>query len=161
MERKEMFNGEIAVYSNGKVFRLINGVEKELKQHNVGGYRAVCFNGVPRLVHRLVASAFIPNPLDKPQVNHIDGDKANNNASNLEWVTAQENIRHAYATGLMHKDKGNGVLTQRFSLTLPPELEEAILSMRQKEEFRRLSLSEIVRRLIEAGLKNFAEKDVG
>lgn len=41
----------------------------------------------------------------------------------------------------------------RFSLTLPPELEEAILSMRQKEEYRRCSLSEIVRRLIEAGLK--------
>lgn len=57
-------------------------------------------------VHRLIAIAFIPNPENKPEVNHRDGNKANNAVSNLEWVTSSENQLHAFAHGLQSTPKG-------------------------------------------------------
>lgn len=80
--------------------------EKILKPvHDGKGYFQVslCKNGKAKmfLIHRLVSLAFIPNPYNKPEVNHKDGDKARNDVSNLEWNTGSENIKHAFDTGLM------------------------------------------------------------
>lgn len=55
-------------------------------------------------IHRIVAVAFIPNPKGKPFINHKDGNKLNNSVENLEWVTASENCKHAFQSGL---SKGN------------------------------------------------------
>ena len=54
----------------------------------------------PTAIHRIVALAFVPNPQCLPQVNHIDGDKANNNHENLEWCSASTNQKDAADTGL-------------------------------------------------------------
>lgn len=75
---------------------------------NTSGYPAVRLSRPGRRhmarVHRLVAEAFIPNPQNKPEVNHLDGNKLNPALGNLEWVTSQENRQHAWRTGLRTRD---------------------------------------------------------
>lgn len=78
---------------------------------NAKGYHQIVMvdnfkNRITRKVHRLVAETFIPNPENKPTVNHKDGDKSNNCIDNLEWATYSENQQHAYDTGLCPKYKG-------------------------------------------------------
>lgn len=85
--------------------------EKILKQFgNTRGYELVKLynNGekYTKKIHRLVAEAFIPNPQNKPQVNHIDGNKTNNCVENLEWCTCQENVIHSWENNLQKKKIG-------------------------------------------------------
>lgn len=92
----------IVIHSNGRR-QFVKG--RTLKPaSDTNGYLVVtlCKDGARKTVsiHRLVAEAFIPNPDNLPQVDHLDCDKKNNNVHNLEWVTAKENTDRAYKNGL-------------------------------------------------------------
>lgn len=95
------------VTRDGRIWN--NNTQRYLKQQiNSKGYSVVRVNvdGVKQTfrVHREVAKAFIPNIDNKPQVNHKDGNKQNNNVFNLEWCTQQENVDHAMKNGLWKKN---------------------------------------------------------
>lgn len=66
-------------------------------------------------IHRLIAETFIPNPDSKPVVNHIDGNKQNNEVANLEWVTYSENTQHAINIGLLVPTQGEAHSTSKLS----------------------------------------------
>lgn len=96
-------NGEYLISNFGRLKNSSTG--KILKHHfDTKGYPqySLRINSFKLTVkaHRLVAAAFVKNNEDKPQVNHIDGNKQNNISSNLEWVTSKENTDHAIKNGL-------------------------------------------------------------
>ena len=115
------YEGLYSVTSDGRVFshkrnKFLSNTKRNLK--GAGWYQMYVLtnaSGIKKSVsgHRLVADAFIPNKDNLKCVNHIDGDKTNNDISNLEWCTHKQNMQHAADTGLLIKvplevSKANG-----------------------------------------------------
>ena len=110
MVRGKIYANRYIVTDDGQVFAM-NYRNRQLigrlrpyrcPKERCGGYLHVSINGRRKDVHRLVAECFVPKPAGEGlEVNHKDGDKLNNHASNLEWVSHLENVRHAYRTGLI------------------------------------------------------------
>ena len=103
----EGYNGDYLISNHGRVRSLKCHKDRlmPLTKQRKGYYYVMLWDSneqkaTCRRVNRLVAQAFIPNPDNLPEVNHIDGDKANNHASNLEWCTRSHNVKHSFDTGL-------------------------------------------------------------
>ncbi len=104
-----MLNQEYEISNNGQLRRVADARIFNAYRNKRNGYyyisvrvgdKAYC-----KRIHRLVAIAFIPNPNSLEDVNHLDGNKANNTVGNLEWCTRSRNILHAYDIGLRNRKK--------------------------------------------------------
>lgn len=131
------FESRYEISSHGRIISLIAGKRKILKA-NCGKFKKyktidLCMipKFVTRTIHSLVAEHFLNNPQQKPCINHIDGDKGNNFARNLEWVTQKENVQHAIRMGL-HNFKGenhpNAKLTREDVFDIRSLCEQSIFS---------------------------------
>lgn len=124
------------ISKSGKIVNIRTGKLISISIHKQG-YRVVRLwcKGVSRLmkIYRLKAEAFIPNPENKREVNHLDGDRMNEKLKNLEWATPSENMKHAFKNGLAKGQFGKG----------------------SKHQLRKVSLEDIyeIRRLRKEGKK--------
>lgn len=133
----ECFEGLYQVSDLGRVKSFHGKTPRILKQATTpNGYRIVCLmkDGIKTMVtiHRLVAEAFIPNMDNKPDINHMNGNKTDNRVSNLEWATRAENVLHAYETGLRNPPNQKAV-----------ECSNGVIYESQSEAARDLGLSTV------------------
>ena len=145
------------IYEDGTVISLLTGKFITKRVGPKGYYQInLCIDGKCKtfMFHRLIAQAFLDNPNALPCVNHIDGNKLNNEISNLEWVTYSENTQHAIKTGLSHPAKGESTKHGRFS-------EEDIINIRNlskqgKSQYQIASLYNVTRGAIQQILERRA-----
>ena len=105
-----LFMNRYIAFPNGVIFNLYGN---EMRSSiNRDGYKHGLFNGQNIQIHRIIATIFCERKPGKDFVNHIDGDKTNNNSNNLEWVTRSENTRHSFENGLQNNVSGTPIFSR-------------------------------------------------
>lgn len=133
-----------SVSPNGDITNLSTNRKIKPSVNPVNGYLYVALwkdnKGKTFSVHKLVASAYCPNPENKPIVNHKDSNRTNPCASNLEWVTQSENLKHGYEHGFMsqkkHKKLVDALLNQAIEAILDNQTQSAIAEYMEVSEGR-------------------------
>lgn len=149
LDREEVFSGRTRV-RKGRI----------LKTKLSKGYEVVHLRGIRESwpsVHRLVALAFIPNPDNKPTVNHKNGIKSDNTVSNLEWSTHSEQTLHAYEYNLIER-RGKTLYSLEFKDRVKREYDESVVKPSIKELARTLNISEYTASCIVKGKYGDARK---
>lgn len=125
------------ISNKGNVLSLKHGKVKQLKPQKCTYYQLAFYVDniqKTKFIHKMIAEKFIPNPLKKPQVNHIDGNKYNNDISNLEWVTAKENIQHAVRTGLINFPINDRHHASKLNITKVKKIKQLLRDGRSQRE---------------------------
>lgn len=128
------YEGYYEVSSEGRVRRVKTGkILKYIISNNGYATQIIYKNKTPKnfRLHRLVATAFVPNPQNKPYVNHIDNNPMNNCVSNLEWCTSKENMDHCVKQGrrVNHIGEKNG--QSKLTTTQVREILDSILPQKE------------------------------
>ena len=134
------YDGRYEISNWGNVKSNTFLIPRNLKFDTYIGYYRIKLKRKNYLVHRIVAKAFIPNPENKPQVNHINGIKTDNRLENLEWVTSSENNQHAYS--FLKRKFSNSKLSKESIIEIRDKFNKGI-KQKELKEFYHVSHSTI------------------